>query len=61
MKSLFWKKIEPQKVTTIPKIEEGVSITYIYDKNKYLVFGGVKVRDTTKDQQLLGTNNPATA
>lgn len=55
MKSLFWKKIETssffssyfftfylEKQGKPPKIEEGLSLTYLIDKNQYIHFGNHK-------------------
>jgi len=47
MKSLFWKKADLKyKTSHAPKPEEGQSLTYMIDKNKYILFGGYASKDT---------------
>ncbi|EAR82549.1 kelch motif protein (macronuclear) [Tetrahymena thermophila SB210] len=52
MKNLFYKKVQYSKTNEVPRIEEGVSLDYLIDRNKYIYFGGVKPKEVTKDTKL---------
>lgn len=44
--------IKKAKVGDPPQIEEGVSLDYLIDRNKYIYFGGIKPKEVTKETKL---------